>query len=63
MFASTVRENEIVRLPSGRLGMVQYQEAGVVTGLYLDTGEEWELRAQFLVHVAQGKPRARNDRR
>lgn len=52
MFASLIREGEIVRLPSGRLGVIESHAAGIVEGVYLDNGEEWQLTPKLLVHVS-----------
>jgi hypothetical protein len=52
MFAALVRENEIVRLPSGRLGTVESVDGQTVEGLYLDNGEPWMIRAKHLEHVS-----------
>lgn len=52
MFTALVRENEVVRLPSGRLGTVETVEGGAVEGVYLDNGEPWVIRAKFLQHVS-----------
>ena len=47
-----IREGEIVRLPSGRLGQIESYSAGCVEGVYLDNGEEWQLTPRLLVHVS-----------
>lgn len=52
MFASLIREGEIVRLPSGRLGQIETYSCGFVDGVYLDDGEPWVLSAKLLVHVS-----------
>lgn len=52
MFAALIHEGEVVRLPSGRAGIVEGAAQDRVFGMYVDNGEEWEIRPKFLVHVS-----------
>ena len=52
MYAALIHEGDTVRLPSGRLGIVEAYEAGAAEGSYLDNGEPWALRPKFLKHVS-----------
>lgn len=52
MFAAIVRENELVRLPSGRLGTVEHVDGQAVDGVYLDNGEPWTILSKHLRHVS-----------
>ena len=52
MFAATIREGEVVRLPSGRLGVVEGYFAGAAFGFYTDDGDKWQLAPKLLKFVS-----------
>lgn len=52
MFAALIRVDEIVRLPSGRLGRIEDYNGEAVEGVYLDNGEPWQLSPKLLIHVS-----------
>ena len=57
MFAAVVREGEFVRLPSGRIAMVEGNagETGFFDVEYIDNGQKGTVHCRLMTHVAASR--------